>query len=101
VGGRRRHDDVVAGADVETPEHRVETGSAMLDVHEFVTDGVAVQIAVVAGVDPRDLDVVVDEQHGSTGDGVGVGAELDRRRADVPGRERHVGRGVHGVTPGV
>ncbi len=53
VGRRRRDHHVVAGADVEAAEHRLETAVAVLDVDEFVADGVAVQLAVAAGVRPR------------------------------------------------
>jgi hypothetical protein len=101
VGGRRRHDDVVAGADLQTAEHRVEAGVAVLDVDQLVADGVAVQRAVAARVDPGHLDVVVGEQHPTTRDSVDIGAEVDRRGADVPRCERHVGRRVRCVTAGV
>ncbi len=60
---RRRHHDVVARADVEHTEHGLEPAPTLLDVDQFVADRVAVQAAVVAGDRPRDLDVVVGEQH--------------------------------------
>ena len=79
---RRRGGDhhVVAGTDVERAEHRLEPTVAVLHEHQLVADRVAVQPAVGAGLDPRDLDVVVGEQHGAPEHEIGVGAARRVRR---------------------
>ena len=95
VRRRPRDDDVVALADVEGAEDRLDAGSAALDVDALVADPVAVPGARRARDGIRDAHVTVAEDESATGDDVGAldrGGVEEVMELEVPGRQRMVRR---------
>ena len=89
-----RDDDVVALADLERAEHRLDPRPAALDVDALVADAVAVPRARGAGDGVRQAHVTVAEQQPAAGDDVGVLDDLRGEqvvRLQVPRQQRVVG----------
>ena len=89
VRRRPRDDDVVALADVERAEHRLDPRPAALDVDALVADPVAVPRARRAGHGIRDAHVAVAEHEPASGDDVGPLDVLGVEQVVQPEVPRH------------
>ena len=93
VRRRPRHYDVVATADVEGSEYRLNRGRAVFDVHALVAHGVAVQRRRLRRNRVRDADIGIAQHQPATGDRVGsfvVIADEQVVQPQVPWDERAV-----------
>ncbi len=91
VDHRGRDDDVVARADLQHAEGRLDKGAAGLDVDALVADCVAVERRRLVGDYVRDPAVVVGHQMLAAEDGIGAGA-VQLVSLEVARLERPVGR---------